>query len=409
MSEFQTAEDFAKREDAIDPLKGYRDRFHFPKVKNGEPLYFVGNSLGLQPKKVAEYVSQEMGNWATLAIRGHLEGGTPWYSYHECLTDSTARLVGAKPSEVVVMNSLTVNLHLMLVSFYRPTKDRFKIFIEAGAFPSDYYAVASQVKWHGLDPKEAIVELKSDDIPAVIEREGKQLALVLLGDVNYLSGQAFDLEDIARACHEGGAVFGVDLAHGAGNLVLKLHDWQVDFAVWCSYKYLNAGPGAIAGCFVHESHAKDFDRPRLAGWWGHDKVERFKMEPAFKAMPGAEGWQVSNPPILQMAALRASMEIFDEVGMPAVRKKSDRLTGYLEFMLKERFGSRIRVVTPKSRGSHLSFEVGPKGKALVTKLHERNVFCDFREPGILRVAPVALYNSFLDVYRFVNVLNEIGI
>lgn len=412
MSAFEASLDFAKKLDAQDPLRGIRDRFHVP-----QGLYFVGNSLGLQPKKAREYVEQELSDWEKLAIEGHLAGKTPWYSYHECLTESTARLVGAKPSEVVVMNALTVNLHLMLISFYRPTKERFRILVEGGAFPSDQYAVAAHAKLHGLNPRDVIVELKPragetslrhDDIVATIAREGTKLAVVLLGDVNYLTGQAFNLKDLARVSHEAGAYFGVDLAHGAGNLKLALHDDKVDFAVWCSYKYLNAGPGAVAGCFVHENHAERFDWPRLAGWWGHDKQNRFQMGADFVPMAGAEGWQISNPPILQMAALRASMEIFDEVGMTAVREKGDRLTGFLEYLINQMPGKPFQIITPKERGSHLSFNVGPNGKALVTKLKDEGVHCDFREPGVMRAAPVALYNTFEDVFRFAELLTKYG-
>jgi len=385
---------FARKLDEADPLKVWRKEFCFPK---GDPLYFVGNSLGLQPKRTKEYVLEELEAWEELGIEGHFHARHPWYPYHEFLTESTARVAGAKPSEVVVMNSLSVNLHLMLTSFYRPTKDKFRILIEKDAFPSDRYAVLSHLKWHGIDPAEGLVEIDfpGSEIPAYLEERGKGIALCLLGDVNYLTGEAFPLEAIAVAAKKREVVFGVDLAHGIGNLDLKLHDWKVDFAVWCSYKYLNAGPGAVGGCFVHEDHARRFDWPRLCGWWGTDKTKRFKMAPEFEPMSGAEGWQLSNPPILQMAALRASMEIFDATGMKALCAKSEQLTSYLEWQVRSL--PDTQVLTPKSRGAHLSIQV--TGKAEVDALKAKGVVCDYREPGILRIAPVPLYNSFEDIYR----------
>ena len=336
MSEpYESTEAFAKDLDAKDPLRGFRDEFHVPKAPNGEDcLYFVGNSLGLQPKKVKQYVEEELSDWAELGVKGHLHARHPWLPYHEFLTEPSARLVGAKPIEVVVMNSLTVNLHLMLVSFYRPTGDRFKILTEAGAFPSDQYAVASQARFHGYSPNDAILKcsprageavLRTEDILKTIDRHGKSIALVLFGNVNYLTGQCLDMPLITKAAQAKGCLVGFDLAHGAGNLVFHLHDWNVDFAVWCSYKYLNSGPGGLAGCFVHERHcvgSKSTSLPRFEGWWGHSKETRFQMGPDFDPIPGAEAWQLSNPPILPMAALRASLELFDEAGMERLQRRA---------------------------------------------------------------------------------------
>jgi kynureninase len=415
---YENGKSFAQQMDKDDPLRSYAGQFHFPRRDNGDPyLYFAGNSLGLQPVKTKPYIDHEIDDWAKFGVEGHLEAKHPWLAYHEMLNASTARLVGAKPDEVVVMNSLTVNLHLMMVSFYRPTAKRYKILIESGAFPSDQYAVQSQAKFHGFDPREAIVELKAragehtlrhEDILQTIEEQGDEIALVLLGDVNYLNGQSFDLKAIARAAHDKGCVFGVDLAHGAGNLEFSLHDWDVDFAVWCSYKYLNAGPGGIAGCFVHERHAHSFDLPRLAGWWGHNKQTRFAMGSLFDPLPGAEGWQLSNPPIFQLASLRASMELFDQVGMSHLRQKSVKLTGYLEFLLKGMAG--VQIITPAEpdkRGCQLSLKVEAGAANLLSLLKSRGVICDLRQPDILRLAPVPMYNSFSQVYEASLVLRDL--
>ncbi|WP_166976657.1 kynureninase [Rhodocaloribacter litoris] len=417
--DFEPTLDFARRMDADDPLAAYRDHFHIPKTADGaECLYFTGNSLGLQPKATREYVLEELEDWARLGVEGHFHARHPWMPYHEFLTGQTARLVGARPVEVVVMNSLTVNLHLMMVSFYRPTPDRHRIVLEAHAFPSDRYAAASQIRFHGYDPSEALVELaprpgedtlRTEDIEAFLEREGESVALVLLGGVNYYTGQAFDLERITRAAHAQGCVVGFDLAHAAGNLALRLHDDGPDFAVWCSYKYLNAGPGSLAGCFVHERHARAFDLPRFAGWWGHDKATRFQMPETFTPMPGAEGWQLSNPPILPLAALRASMDLFDAVGMTRLREKSVRLTGYLAYLLERRVPDRVRIITPADpaqRGAQLSLRVAG-GRDAFERLTAAGVVCDWREPDALRVAPVPFYNTFTDVYRFVEMLRNV--
>ena len=410
----RSPEQIAKEKDESDVLKDFRNEFIFPMPPKGkETFYFAGNSLGLQPKRVKEYVVQEIDEWARLAVDGHTHAKNPWVAYHEYLNASTARLVGAKPHEVVVMNSLTVNLHLMMVSFFRPSGRRNRILIEGGAFPSDQYAVKSQLLFHGL-PETCLVELKPregedllrpDDILAAIAREGEDLALVLLGNVNYLTGQHFSIPNITQAAHKVGAKIGFDLAHGAGNLLLNLNQDGPDFAVWCSYKYLNAGPGAIAGCFIHERHAQNFTLPRFAGWWGHNKASRFKMGPLFDAIQGADGWQLSNPPIFQLAALRASMEIFDRAQMRRIKVKADDMTTYLEFMLR-RF-PEIEVISPrdlKQRGTQLSLRIKGRSKELLSDLAKEGVVCDFREPNIIRVAPVALYTRYHDLNKFVEIL-----
>jgi kynureninase len=417
MTTYRNDESFAREMDAADPFKHFRDKFYVPKQPNGEEvLYFTGNSLGLQPKTARGYVEQELKDWETLAVEGHLRAKNPWLPYHEFLTAQMANVVGAKPGEVVVMNSLSVNLHLMMVSFYRPRIARHKIIIEKGAFPSDQYAVESQIKFHGLDPAASLIQLaprdgeatlRTKDIIAVIEREGDSVALIMLGGVNYYTGQAFEFKKITEAGHRKGCVVGFDLAHASGNLFLELHDWDVDFAVWCGYKYLNSGPGACAGVFVHERHAENFELPRFAGWWGHDKETRFLMGPEFAPLKGAEGWQISNPPILQMAAMRASLEIFEEAGMKALREKSEKLTGLLEFLLDQIGDERISVITPRDpmqRGCQLSIRVKNADKSLYEAISAKGVVADWREPDVIRVAPVPLYNSFMDVWKFVEVL-----
>jgi kynureninase len=417
---FEAGEGFARQMDAADPLRPFRNEFLVPRDGRGEPVvYFAGNSLGLQPRKTRQYIEEELEDWARFAVDGHLQARHPWLPYHEEVTAQAARLVGAKPVEVVAMNSLTVNLHLMMVSFYRPTPQRFKILIEGGAFPSDRYAVASQARFHGFTAEQAVVEIhpregetaiRNEDLYAAIEREGSSLALVLLGNVNYLSGQAFDLAEVARVAHAQGAKAGFDLAHGAGNLLLELHDSGADFAVWCCYKYLNGGPGTVAGCFVHERHAHTAEIPRFEGWWGHDKATRFQMPRGFDALPGAEAWQLSNPPIFQLAALRASLELFDAATMKALREKSIQLTGYLEFLLRpwtEGPEARVRMLTPREparRGSQLSLRIGRAGRELLSRLTEAGVVCDFREPDVIRVAPAPLYCGFHDVFRFIAAL-----
>ncbi len=405
--------------DTRDELSPFRSRFHVPRTENGaDTVYLVGHSLGLQPKSARDYVDRELEDWRRLGVEGHFEGDNPWMPYHEALAEPLARLAGALPGEVVAMNTLTVNLHLMMVSFYRPTPERNRILVEGSAFPSDQYAVASQAAWHGYDPAECVIELRpregedvirTEDIEDLLEREGKRIALVFLGGVNYLTGQAFDMERITAAGHRQGCVVGFDLAHAMGNLALSLHDWNVDFAVWCSYKYLNGGPGCVGGCFVHDRHGRRNNLPRFAGWWGHDKFTRFRMPSAFEAIPGAEGWQLSNPPILPLAALRASLEVFDEAGMDRLREKSKRLTGYLEHLLRTRFADELSVISPSDperRGCQLSLRTGPKGLRVHEHLSEHGIWCDWREPDVIRVAPVPLYNRFADVHRFVEVMAE---
>lgn len=416
---FENSAVFAAEMDAADPLKHFRERFYMPKRTDGsDVIYLTGNSLGLQPRTVGRYIEEELKDWETLGVEGHMHATRPWLPYHEFLTEKMAHVVGAKPIETVVMNSLTVNLHLMLVSFYRPEQARKKIVIEKGAFPSDQYAVKSQIGFHGFDTENSLIELtpregeptlRTEDILEAIEKDAGEIALVMLGGVNYYTGQAFDMARITEAGHKAGAIVGFDLAHAAGNLELKMHDWGVDFAVWCSYKYLNAGPGAVAGAFVHERHAQSFDLPRFAGWWGHDKETRFLMGPDYVPIPGAEGWQISNPPILQMAALFASLEIFEEARMSALREKSVKLTGYLEFLLDEIRDASISVITPRDparRGCQLSIRVKDADKSLFQAITAQGVVADWREPDVIRVAPVPLYNSFGDVFEFAGTLKD---
>jgi kynureninase len=400
-SRFQAGEEFALQMDAADPLTYFRERFCIPKTKNGEDcLYFCGHSLGLQPKSAAAYIQQELSEWAQLGVEGHFHARNPWMPYHRLLGEQTANLVGAQLDEV-----------LMMTSFYRPTKQRHKIVIERGAFPSDQYAVKSQIGFHGFDPASSLIELtardgesciRHEDIEAIIEREGESIALILLGGVNYATGQIFDMPAIAKAGHRRGCMVGFDLAHAAGNIPLRLHDWGPDFAAWCSYKYLNGGPGCVAGCFVHERHSQAWNLPRFAGWWGHDEKTRFQMGPEFRPMAGAEGWQVSNPPILALAPLRASMEIFSEAGMERLRAKSIQLTGYLEFLLERKASSSFSLITPRwpeQRGAQLSIRLAHEGRKFCDRLAAQGVIGDWREPDIFRVAPIPLYNSFQDVYR----------
>jgi kynureninase len=409
--EFQPGEDFAIALDERDPLKEFRHRFLFPKIAGGDCVYLCGHSLGLQPRTAAAYVEQELKDWAELGVEGHFRAKNPWMRYHKLLSEQTAELVGAKPLEVVVMNSLTVNLHLMMVSFYRPTARKHKIVIERGAFPSDQYAVKSQIQFHGFDPATSLIELtplpgeiclREEEIESLIEKSD-DIALIMLGGVNYATGQAFDMARITRAGHKKGCAVGFDLAHAAGNLNLKLHEWGPDFAVWCSYKYLNGGPGCAAGCFVHERHAQARSLPRLAGWWGHDEGSRFEMGPDFQPMSGADGWQLSNPSIVSLAVLRASMDIFRDAGMDRLRAKSESLTAYLEFLLNQEPSSSFSIITPREtnrRGAQLSIRIVRNGKTLCERLAAEGVFGDWREPDTFRVAPVPLYNSYHDVFCF---------
>jgi kynureninase len=414
----------ARTMDAQDSLRSFREQFIFPKHTQHDPsasseavpteaIYLCGNSLGLQPKTIRQALLNELDQWAEHGVEGHFRGDLPWMHYHKFLTDQTARLVGALPHEVVVMNTLTVNLHLMMATFYRPTATRFKIVMEAGAFPSDQYAMETQARWHGLEPDTAIVELtpragedtlRTEDILQTIEDHGDSVALVMLGGVNYYTGQFYELDKIAAAGHRVGAKVGFDLAHAAGNLPLKLHDWGPDFAVWCSYKYLNSGPGGPSGVFVHERHANSPELPRFAGWWGHDEAERFKMKKGFHPMFGAAGWQMSNAQILSMAAHKASLDIFDAAGIENLRAKSLQLTAFLEQVLLEADGGRklFRIITPLDpghRGCQLSLLTDDRGKALFDYLANHGVIADWREPNVIRFAPVPLYNSFEDVWR----------
>lgn len=413
---------FAERQDAADSLAPLRAQFFIPqRAQGGDSIYLCGHSLGLQPRGVARVLDEELKHWAELAVEGHFASSRPWLPYHEQLTGSLARLAGAQPLEVVAMNSLTVNLHLMFASFYRPRPGREAILVEQQAFPSDQYAVASQIRFHGHDPKTALIEiapragesvLRTEDICSLIEREGQRIATVMLPGVQYLTGQRFDIEAITRCARSQGCVVGFDLAHAIGNVPLKLHDWDVDFAVWCSYKYLNAGPGAIGGCFVHERHARALDLPRFAGWWGHDKQSRFQMPSTFQPIPGAEGWQLSNPPILAAAPLLASLPLFDAAGMDQLRAKSLRLTAYLQALLESRLSKSLTITTPgdpEARGCQLSIRLhrpANEARAAFDALAAQGVFCDWREPDIIRVAPVPLYNSFLDVWQFVAALEQ---
>ncbi len=420
MSTYQNTLDFARSMDANDPLRAFRDEFHFPQHDGTPVIYFAGNSLGLQPKAAAAALQQELDDWSTFGVEGHFNAKHPWYSYHEELTASTARLVGALPEEVVVMNQLTSNLHFLLVSFYQPKGERVKILSEKRPFPSDTYAFASQIQFHGLDPEKCLVEveprqgeytLRQEDILAKIAELGDELALVCFGGVNFLTGQAFDIKAITSSAHKAGAFVGFDLAHAAGNLHLKLHDDGPDFACWCSYKYLNSGPGGVAGTFVHQRHLGK-ELPRLAGWWGHDKKERFKMERTFKPMATAEAWQVSNAPVLAMAVHRVALEQFDRAGIERLRTKSIALTGYLRWLIEgisQASGEMFNIITPKDpaqNGAQLSILVNGDGRGIFKRLTEQGVVCDWREPDVLRMAPVPLYNSFEDVLRFSEILKS---
>jgi kynureninase len=407
--------------DARDPLAALRDRFHVPPHGEAECVYLCGNSLGLQPKAAARHLEEELEDWRRLAVEGHFRGRRPWKDYHERFAAPLAALAGARPDEVVCMNGLTVNLHLLMVSFYRPTPRRYKLLIERSAFPSDRYAAVSQLRFHGLEPREALIEvgprhgesaLRDEDLAAAIRHAGEALALVLLPGVQYLSGEALDIARLTAEAHAVGALAGWDLAHAIGNLPLSLHDWNADFAAWCSYKYLNGGPGAVGGAFVHARHGQDPALPRFAGWWGHDKAARFRMEPDFRPIPGAEGWQLSNPPVLGMAALLASLEIFMEAGIDRLREKSLSLTGFLERRLDEVLAGRIEILTPRApsrRGCQLSLrlrEGAAAGRDTFARLGEAGIVCDWREPDVIRVAPVPLYNRHADVERFVAALAE---
>lgn len=413
----------AASQDANDPLGQFRDRFHIPTGQDGEPLiYFSGNSLGLMPRKCFDDVTAELEAWRDLAVAGHLEGRHPWFPYHESFRASGARLVGAKPIEVVFMNTLTANLHFLLASFYRPTSGRNRILCDSPTFPSDLYALQAQARWHRLDPDDVVQvmklregesSLRDDDVLQAIDDQRDKLALVMFSGVNYYTGQAFDIEAISARCQQYGITFGLDLAHAAGNLDLKLHDHGVDFATWCTYKYGNAGPGAVAGAFVHERHADDQELVRLAGWWGNDPATRFRMDEnsKFIAHPGAEGWQVSNPPIFSMAPLRTSLEIFDEAGIAALRERSIRLTGYLEQRIDSIGADHYQIITPRDperRGAQISIRVIGDASALQQSLEEAGITTDFRPPDVVRIAPTPLYNTFEEIHRFTEVLESVA-
>ena len=419
---FQNTREFAQSLDAQDELRKYRDEFHFPHVNGKQVIYFTGNSLGLQPKRTKTYVDEVMNDWANLAVEGHFYSDKPWWDYQERFAVPLSEIVGAKPSEVGVMNTLTVNLHLLMVSFYNPTPHKYKIICEEKAFPSDQYMFQSQVKFHGFDPKDAIVEIKRregeanirlEDVLAKIEEVGSELALVLIGGVNYYTGQVFDMKTITAAGQKQGAYVGWDLAHAAGNIKLELHDWNVDFAAWCSYKYMNSGPGNASGFFVHEKHHNDKELKRFAGWYGHNKERRFKMEPDFDPVHGADGWQISNLPILSLAPYLASVEMFAEVGMDKLIAKRNLITSYLEFVLheidKELEGADFEILTPanqEERGCQLSVYLHGQGRELFEKLMKNGVITDWREPNVIRLAPAPFYCSFEDMYEFGQVLKQ---
>lgn len=418
LPDYQANAEAAKDLDQLDILYPFRERFHFPQHEGKDVVYFCGNSLGLQPKSTGYLMQSELEDWARFGVEGHFHARNPWFSYHQDFSASLARIVGAKPDEVVAMNSLTVNLHLLMVSFYKPTKKRHKIIMEAGAFPSDQYAVETQVKMHGYQPEEAIIEVSPregehtihhEDILAAIKEAGSSLALVLFGGVNYYTGQLFNIKDITRAAHRVGAYAGFDLAHAVGNVSLLLHDWSVDFACWCSYKYLNSGPGGVAGAFVHEHHGNNPKTFRLAGWWGNDEAERFKMKKGFHPRPGAASWQMSNAPIFNMVAHRASLDIFDKAGLPTLREKSLQLTGYLEWLLKQITHLPFTIITPDNpdeRGCQLSLLFHERGREVFDALTSAGVVADWREPNVVRIAPVPLYNCFYDCFRFYEVLSN---
>ncbi len=418
--------EFAQKMDEQDELKSYRDKFYIPNINGKQTVYFTGNSLGLQPKSTKDYINTELDDWAKWGVEGHFLGTNPWFAYHEMFAEPVSKIVGALPKEVVVMNNLTVNLNLLLISFYRPTDSRYKIICEAKAFPSDQYALEMQVRNAGLNPNDAIIEvaprenertIRHEDIIAAINEAGESLACVMIGGVNYFTGQVFDMKAITEAAHKVGSNCGFDLAHGAGNIELKLHDWGVDFACWCSYKYLNSGPGGVSGAFVHEKHCNNTDLPRLAGWWGHDKETRFLMEKGFQPIKSAESWQMSNAPVLTMAAHKASVDIFNEVGMEKLLKKQKTLSGYLEFVvddisdkhLNKVEGKWLEIITPRNweeRGCQVSVIAHGFGKELFDKLTEEGVITDWREPNAIRMAPVPLYNSYEDIYRFGEILTK---
>lgn len=415
---FKGSVEFALLKDKEDKLAAFKDRFYFPQVDDKDAIYFCGNSLGLQPKSAQSAVQQELDDWKNLGIAGFLHAKNPWMFYQEYFKSALAKIVGCKEEEVTVMNSLTVNLHLLLLTFYRPTAARFKIIMEAGAFNSDQYAVETQVRHHNFNPDEAVIEvapregertIRNEDVIAAIEENAEGLALVLIGGINYYTGQFFDIKSLTEATHKAGAIAGFDLAHAAGNVSLELHNWKADFAVWCSYKYLNGGPGAVGGLYVHEKYAKDTSMPRIGGWWGNDEKARFKMKKGFVAKSDASGWNISTAQILNMASLKASLEIFEEAGFDNIKAKSRELTAYLEFLLRQLPLLHFEIITPadkESRGAQLSLYFKEKGKEIHEKMVDNGIIVDYREPGVVRVAPAPLYCSFEDVYNFYTILKN---
>jgi kynureninase len=422
MMEYKNSRQFAVEADQKDSLKAFKNKFIIPQHNGNNSIYFTGNSLGLQPVDALKSIEQELKDWGTYGVEGHFQAKNPWYSYHEALMQPAANIVGAKKNEVVHLNGLSTNIHLLMVSFYRPTKTRYKIICEKKAFPSDQYILESQVKFHGFDPTDAVVEIspragehnvRLEDILQAIQENKNSLALVFIGGVNYYTGQIFDMETITKEGHKVGAIVGFDLAHAVGNIEMQLHNWQIDFAAWCSYKYLNSGPGSVGGIFVHEKHGGKNELPRFAGWWGHDKATRFDMEPGFKPMQGAEGWQLSNAPVFSMAIHKVSLEIFNEAGIKNLREKSVLLTGYLNFIVKDiidkNIEADIEIITPQKveeRGCQLSILIHKNGRKIFEHLAKNGVIADWREPNVIRLAPVPLYNSFLDVFEFGEILEE---
>ena len=417
---FENTIEFAKQLDEQDTLKSFREKFYIPFINGKDSIYFTGNSLGLQPKTTQDYVVNELEDWANFGVEGHFHARKPWLSYHEIFAEQLAKVVGALPDEVVAMNQLTVNLHFLMVSFYRPSKQRYKIICEAKAFPSDQYAIESQIKFHGFTPADAIIEvaprageysLRTEDIISTIQQHSSETALILFGGVNYYSGQVLDMESITKAAHAAGITCGFDLAHAVGNVELKMHEWDVDFACWCSYKYLNSGPGGVSGVFINKRHIDNKDIPRFAGWWGHTKETRFKMEKGFEPIPTAEGWQVSNAPVLSMAAHKASLDIFEEAGLSNLFAKGQLLSDYLLFILNDiNAGSTeklIEVITPaNAKGCQVSMLMLKKGKEIFEALKQNGVLADWREPNVIRVAPVPLYNTFTDVFLFGQIISK---
>lgn len=417
--QFENTANFAQQMDSNDSLKSFRDQYYIPQHNGQDAIYLTGNSLGLQPKNVQARIQQELDDWARLGVDGHFDGKSPWFHYHKFFNESASKLVGAKPEEVVIMNNLTVNLHLMMVSFYQPTSTRYKIIMEGGAFPSDQYAMESQVKFHGFAYEDAVIEvnprqgehsLRTEDILAVIDENKDSVALVMFSGVQYYTGQAFNMKEITAKAHSVGAKCGFDLAHAAGNLELHLHDWGVDFAVWCTYKYLNSGPGGVSGAFVHERHANNPDLPRFAGWWGHNEKERFLMKKGYIPEYGAAGWQMSNAPVMSMAVHRASLDLFDQVTMAQLNEKSVPLNAFLQFVVEDaaKANSKLQfeIITPEERGCQLSVLTGENGKDIFDHLTKHGVIADWREPNVIRMAPVPMYNSFGDIYRFGQILKS---